>query len=337
MDLRQPLFESMADAIVEPLVIDRDIPFVDRDDERAALAQHLIGDSQILRFEPQSRVEHQHDDLGEIDRVKTIGDRKFLELVVDLGAFAHAGRVDQFNRPTLPFPGNVDRIARNPRLRPGDQPVLPQHLVDQRRFSGVGAADNGELERPIEFILEAFGHALGVVALGCAIVFDMGSQPLKQIGQPLAMFGAEPDRIAEAEFVAVVESAITRATFGLVADKDHRGRRPAQPARDLFVERRQPGARIEHEERSIGAGHGSFGLGAHAAWQTLRIFVFIAGGVDDAEIEPEQLDIAFAAVSSHPRPIIDQCELLADKPVEERRFADIGPPDNGDNALFRHE
>ena len=39
---------------------------------------------------------------------------------------------------------------------------------------------------------------------------------------------------------------------------------------------------------------------------------------------------AFAAVAGDAGLVIDQRELLPDQPVEQRRFADIGPADNHD-------
>ena len=38
----------------------------------------------------------------------------------------------------------------------------------------------------------------------------------------------------------------------------------------------------------------------------------------------------FAAVARHARPVVDQREPLADQPVEQRRFADVRPADDGD-------
>ena len=78
------------------------VPFVDRDDQRAAFLEHIVGDLQVLHLEPARGVEQQHDDFGEIDRAAGIGDRQLLELVLDLGLLAHAGGVDQPHRPRLP-------------------------------------------------------------------------------------------------------------------------------------------------------------------------------------------------------------------------------------------
>ncbi len=39
-------------------------------------------------------------------------------------------------------------IAGDPGLGPGQQPVLAEQAVDQRRLAGVGPPDDGQLQRP---------------------------------------------------------------------------------------------------------------------------------------------------------------------------------------------
>ena len=63
----------------------------------------------------------------------------------------------------------------------------------------------------------------------------------------------------------------------------------------------------------------------------LNAGVFEAGGIDYFERQIAELSLAFAAVARHARFIVDQREAAADEPVEQRRFADIGPADNGDS------
>ena len=62
------------------------------------------GDLQVLRFEAARRVEQQDDDLGIIDRAPGVGGGQALELVLDLGALAQAGGVDQADRRGPPIP-----------------------------------------------------------------------------------------------------------------------------------------------------------------------------------------------------------------------------------------
>ena len=60
-----------------------------------------------------------------------------------------------------------------------------------------------------------------------------------------------------------------------------------------------------------------------------------AGRVDQAEVEIGDMALALAAVASDARQIIDERQPPADKPVEQCRLADIGPPDDRDGK--RHQ
>ena len=79
---------------------------------------------EVLRLKPLGRIEQQHHHLGKVDRAQAIGDGQLFELVLDLGALAHTGCVDQFDSPPLPLPGHGNGIARDPGLGTGDQPVI---------------------------------------------------------------------------------------------------------------------------------------------------------------------------------------------------------------------
>ncbi len=89
-------------------------------------------------LEPAGRVEQQHHHFGKVDRVTGIGHGQLFKLVGDLGLLAHARRVDQPHRALLaafgigPFPVDRDRIAGDPGLGPGQQPVFLEEGIDQR-------------------------------------------------------------------------------------------------------------------------------------------------------------------------------------------------------------
>ena len=123
------------------------VPFVHADDERAALALDQVGDAQVLLLERRRRI-HQHDhDFGKAHRVERIGDRKLFELLLDARAAAHAGGV--VNAETLAVPVKIDRdgVARDAGFRPGQQALLAEQAIDQRRLAGVGAADDRDADR----------------------------------------------------------------------------------------------------------------------------------------------------------------------------------------------
>ena len=55
-----------------------------------------------------------------------------------------------------------------------------------------------------------------------------------------------------------------------------------------------------------------------------------AGGVDHGEGEIADLRFAPPAVAGDARRVVDDGQALADQAVEQGRFADIGPADDGD-------
>ena len=93
-----------------------------------------------------------------------------------------------------------------------------------------------------------------------------------------------------------------------------------------------PSRRVDQEQGDVGLAHRGFGLRAHPAGQRLRILVLVAGGIDHPEFQPEQARLALAPVAGHAGPVVDQRQLLADQPVEQRRFADIGTADDRDGG-----
>src|SRR3546814_9557355 len=86
-------------------------------------------------------------------------------------------------------------------------------------------------------------------------------------------------------------AGLARPAFGLVGDEHDRRGRSAQPAGDLLVERHQPRARVDQEQRDIGLAHRRLGLHAHPPWQRRGVVILITRGIDDAEIEPDQMRV----------------------------------------------
>ena len=98
----------------------------------------------------------------------------------------------------------------------------------------------------------------------------------------------------------------------------------------MLVGGRDAGAGVDHEEDDVGLGDGHLGLPAHARFKAIAGDVLEAGGVEQAEAQIADAALALAAVAGDARRVVDQRDAPAHQPVEQRRFADIGPADNGD-------
>ena len=118
--------------------------------------------------------------------------------------------------------------------------------------------------------------------------------------------------------------------LALVGDQHHRLVGAAREIGKGAVVRRQAGARVDHEHQRIGKLDRGFGLLLHPRGQRALGALVEACGIDDGEFEIAEPRLALAAVAGDAGLVIDQRELLPDQPVEQRRFADIGPADDGD-------
>lgn len=127
-----------------------------------------------------------------------------------------------------------------------------------------------------------------------------------------------------------ITETFARVALGLVGNQDDRRRFRAQPAPDFLVERIDALARVDEEQRRVGISHGRRRLHAHPAGKRVRILVLETCRVDHPELEAEQLGFAFAPVAGYARAVVDERKALADEPVEQGRFADVGPADDGD-------
>jgi hypothetical protein len=149
------------------------------------------------------------------------------------------------------------------------------------------------------------------------------------------MLGANRQWLAETEAIRIEDAGLAGIPFSFIGDDDDRRRLDAKPAADFLVERGDSFARVNQEQRGVGVPDGGFGLHAHPAGERLRVLILESGSVDDSELKPEQFRVALAPVAGHARPIVDKRQALTDKPIEQRRFSDIGAADDGDGRA-RH-
>ena len=90
---RKPSFQLQLalDALARVLV--GRVPLVHRDHHRAAALEDVAGDVRVLLGDAVHRVEHQHRDVGRLDRLQRLDDRELLDLgAVRLAALAQARR-----------------------------------------------------------------------------------------------------------------------------------------------------------------------------------------------------------------------------------------------------
>ena len=265
-------------------------------------------------------VHHQQHDFGEGDGADRVGGGELLELLLDLGLAAQAGGVDQADLAVVPFPFDGDGVAGDAGFRAGQHAVLADQAVDQGRLASVGATDDGDQDRLVGGVLLFLEADLRVIA---------GQQRI-EIGHALAVLARNRKRLAEAERPGLGDAGVAGAALGLVGGEDHRPLIAAQDAGEDLVARGDALAGVDQEQHHVRFLDGQFGLGAHARFQAVVVDVLEAGRVDQDQVEVAQAAAGEAAVAGDAGPVVDDGELLAGQPVEQRGLADVRPADDGE-------
>src|SRR5260370_38496148 len=143
------------------------------------------------------------------------------------------------------------------------------------------------------------------------------------------MLGRDLDRFAQAQRVSFHRAGIALLALALVGDQYHRLVGAARKIGKGAIVRRQPGARVDHEHQGVGEADRGLGLFLHPRGQRALGALVEARGIDDREFEIAETALSFAAVARDAGLVIHQRKLLSDQPIEQRRFSDIGPADNG--------
>ncbi len=119
-NLRQEVVEMGAKPFDRPLFLLKLVPFVDRENDGAALAGDEIGDRQILLLERCSRVDDNQHAFGKADGVERDVNRQLFEFVTrGSRALAQARRVVDDDRAVARLPDCRDRVAGDAGLGAG--------------------------------------------------------------------------------------------------------------------------------------------------------------------------------------------------------------------------
>ena len=279
------------------------------------------------------RVHQQDDDLGETHGIKRVRYRELLQLPFDPRATAQSGGVVDPEALIPPHQIDGDGVAGDAGLGPGQQPLLAEQPIDQRRFSRIGAADHRDADRLAICIwrVDFTGRGRRRRRLGQRL-----AQGGIEIGQAFPVLGGDRDRLPETELICLQQAGLGGPPLALVGD-DNRGLAGfAHEISKGAVGRCRACAGINEEHHCISGSDGGPRLLLHAGGQALRSSLFEARRIDGDERQVTQPRLRFAPIARDAGEVIDQCDALADKTIEQRRLADIRPSDNGDRESHDH-
>ena len=140
------------------------------------------------------------------------------------------------------------------------------------------------------------------------------------------MLGGHFQRLAEAEAIDPREQRRIDAPLAFVRGEDDFFPARCSARAMISVAGGDAGARVDDEKADISLGKGLHGLGGHAPAKAFGVAFLETGGVDKLEQRRRRIRLRrHGGRRAHAGRVVDEGELLAGEPVEQRRFSDIGP------------
>ena len=299
------------------VLLDR-IPLIDDDHAGAALFFDAAGQPLILLGDAIKGIDHQHADIGPLDRLETAGDAEVFGAVVDAAAAADAGGVQQLPGATLPFEGGVDGVAGGAADGTDDGPVLAADRIQQAGFTHVGAADDRQLDRFFAFVFTNDGQE--------------GEGLIEHLTGAGAMDGGDGVGFAQPqapEFGRHRQPPFRGLAF--VHRHQHGHGLMPQPLTDGGIGGGEALLAVHHKNCHHGFGQGQSRLLADFRQKFAVIVKDEAAGVDDAEgaIPPEAFLVS--AVAGDPGLVMHDGFPAATQPVDQGGLAHVGAPKDGDD------
>ncbi len=144
------------------------------------------------------------------------------------------------------------------------------------------------------------------------------------------VFRGDRDRLAEPQLVGAVIAAVRGAPFALVGGQNEGLSRAADQGCDAPVYGGEFGAGVDHKDDKVRFRDGLLGLLAHARRDAAGLGILQPRRVGEDDLMLADADARFLAVARQARHVVDKREPLACEAVEDGRFADIGPANDGD-------
>ena len=168
-------------------VVVEQVPLVEQYHDGAAALDGEAHDLLILLGDAHGGVDDEQRHVGAVDGAQAADHGVVLDVLVHGTLLANARGVDHAVVLAVALDDGVDGVARGAGDVGHDGAVGAQDAVEQRRLTGVGAADDGDVQRVGELIGDL------VLFLG-----KQGHDIVEQVARAVAVHGGNGDGIAEA-------------------------------------------------------------------------------------------------------------------------------------------
>ena len=163
----------------------------------------------VLRGHPVARIDHQQRDVRALNRAQRPQHAVLLDLAVcDVPTPSDARRIDERHRLVFPQQMRVEHVPCGAGDVADDGPFLTDQRVEQRGFTDVWPADNGQAQ---------------LVALHLDwLRWDALDHLVKQIANAVAVHGRHDEGLAQPELIELDGVQLTFQVIGLIGREDHR-------------------------------------------------------------------------------------------------------------------
>ncbi len=239
-------------------------------------------------------------------------------------SLADAGRVHQDERLPVADEEGVGRVPGRARDLADDEPLFAGQAVDDGGLADVGPADDGD--------------AQGLLALPGRTGRGQGGGDglLEAVDIDLVLRRDEMDVLLPQPVVLGRPRFFLDGGIDLVDDDEERQAAPLEIEVELFLGRGDVALAVEDEEDEVGRDRLLEGLGPDPVAQGLVGDAEEAARVDEGEAPVPEDALGGQAVPGHARVGVDEGLALAEDPVEQGRFADVGEADDDDPGELRH-
>ena len=218
----------------------------------------------------------------------------------------------------------VDGVARRAGNVGYDRAVGAQDAVEQRRLTGVGAADDGDVQR--------VGELVGDLVL---FLRKQGHDIVEQVARAMAMQGRERRGLTDAERIELPDAVVFAiGVVELVHQQKDRLVAALEHAGDRLVLLGDAGAAIDHKQDDGGFLGGGERLVADGRGKDVVALERLdAARVDDGELAAVPIGRVIRAVARDAARLVDDGVRGLGQAVNERGLAHVGASDDGDDRF----
>ena len=221
----------------------------------------------------------------------------------------------------------VDSIARSAGDVGHDGAVGAQDAVEQRRLTGVGAADDGNVQR--------VGELVGDLVL---LLGEQGHDVIEQVARAMPMQGRKRRGLADAERIELPDAVVFAVrVVELVHQQKDRLVAALEHASDRLVLLGDAGAAVDHKQDDGGfLGGGECLVADGRGKDVVALERLDTARVDDGELAAVPIGRVIRAVARDAAGLVDDGVRGLGQAVNERGLAHVGASDDGDDRFHLH-